>query len=247
MAFYLFFFPVNNTEAGEFKLARAKFDVEELSSQSIDGDDGLWDIGIQKGVDPVCERLLAYLEPMLSFKIDKKVHFVDFKDINKLSDYPFIFMHASYTIKLSKQEKDNMREYLKRGGFIFAEDCAYHSIGVKKIPTPAYMRKYRFVGDLFFTSFKKLMENEIFPGKKMELLPPNHAIYHCFYSLPNGLPYMQGYPHGGYGLSDDKGQLMVFLSSNDIHCSWQETFFTEEKHKEGVEMVANLIVYVFTH
>ena len=92
-----------------------------------------------------------------------------------------------------------------------------------------------------------MIETDIFPDRKMDLLPLDHPIYHCFYSLPNGLPYMQGYPHGGYGLVDDKNMLQVYLSSNDIHCSWMEQLFTEFKHKEGVEMMANLIIYAFTH
>lgn len=235
-------------QAGDFKLARGKFDTQEEHMLTDKVDAGLWDIQIIGGKDATCERILLYLEKLTTFKVDKKVYFVDFKDLNKLTDYSFIFLHGSGTIVMSKLEKANMREYLNRGGFIFAEDCVYHKFfPMQTVPTPGYKRPFRYISDLFFKSFKKMIETDIYPGKKMQLLPMDHEVYHCMYSLPNGLPYMQGVPHGGYGMNDDKGRLSVFLSSNDIHCGWNDELFSNMKNSQAVMMMANLIVYAFSH
>ncbi len=244
----VFLLPPVPTQGADFKLARAKFDVEEEHLLTDKVDAGLWDIQIIDGKDETCERLLKYLEKLTTFKVDKNVYLVDFKDLNKLTDFTFIFMHASGTLTMTKQEKDNMREYLNRGGFIFAEDCVYHKFfPMTTVATPGYKRPYRYISDLFFKSFKKMIQTDIFPGKKMELLPLDHEVYHCMYNLPNGLPYMQGVPHGGFGLNDDKGRLSVFLSSNDIHCGWNDELFSVDKNSQAVMMMANLIVYAYTH
>jgi len=95
-----------SARAGDFKLARAKFDVEEEHLLNNKVDAGLWDIGVINGKDATCERLLQYIEKLTTFKVDKKVYVVDFKDLNKLTDYTFIFMHASGTITMTGKEKE---------------------------------------------------------------------------------------------------------------------------------------------
>lgn len=247
----LLFFAVGLAGAGDFKLARAKFDVEEDKLLASDNkvDAGLWDVGVFNGVDQSCEGLLKSLEKQISIKVYPKVPVVDFKDLNSVCQYPFIFMHASGTIKMTDEEKNNMKEYLKRGGFIFAEDCVFHKFGGLVVAQPDnYFSYSRYMGELFFQSFKKMMEKDIIPGKKMIFVPFDHAIYNCFYKFPKGLPYIQGEPHGGWGYVNEKGKIQVFLSSNDIHCGWSgNVSFPEDRRKEAIKMAANIIIYAFTH
>jgi len=239
----------NGIQAGEFKWARAKFKIEEEKILENKVDSGMWDIGIINGVSEAENFLLQYLADNTNIKVSKKINYIDFTDINKLCEYPFVFMHASGTIVMSENETKNVREYLKRGGFIFAEDCVYHRWRppADDVEEPDYYRKFRLKGDIFFKSFKKYVEEQLFPGKKMELLPVTHPIYHSLYNFKDGLPFGQGEPVGGYGFSNDKGRLNIFLSNHDIHCGWGEPKFSREKDTQSIQMAINIVIYALTH
>ena len=196
-----------------------------------------WDAGMDYDLE-----FLEALEKYTTLKVNKKVNVTTFEDIEKISQYPIVFMTSEGDIKFSDIEIKNMREYCNRGGFLFVDDCVYKGRG-----------------DYFFRSFKNLVETKIFPGKKMELLPLDHEIYHCHFDLTKGLPYIdgeggQGVPHGGYGLSDDKGNLVIFLSAHDIHCGWSSKLhqlfpnkFTSAKREECIKMAINIVIYALTH
>jgi len=101
------------------------------------------------------------------------------------------------------------------------------------------------VDNKFFRGFKKIVEEEIFPGKKFEVLPNSHPIYHCHFDLPKGLVCNQLPVAPGMGLSDDKGRLMIFLSSADINCEWSTRNF--DKAPAAYKMGINIITYALTH
>ena len=240
-------------QAGEFKWARAKFRIAEenlLNPSSIKSEDamyntnGMWNIALKGD-----QKILEDLEKYISIKVNKQVFIVDFKNINELCKYPFIFMHASGTIVLNEQEKKNIREYINKGGFIFAEDCTFKGWLKENetLETPDYRPSFRYTSDTFFKGFKKMVEKELFPGKEMVLLPKDHDIYRCLYKFPEGLPYLQGQSHGGYGYFDEKKRLRIFLSSNDIHCGWIEGWFNKTKCTEAVQMAMNIVLYAFSH
>jgi hypothetical protein len=160
--------------------------------------------------------------------------------IEEMTRYPFLFMHAEMPPDLSAQQIANLREYILRGGFLFAEDCvrgkSHHHRGGGPDP------------DLFFQGIMETMP-KVFPEAKIEKLPNDHPVYHCFYHLPNGLPMCQGQPHGGHGVTLN-GRLVAFLSPHDNHCGWTHpAWFTNKDPRAGelaLQMGTNLYIYAMT-
>jgi len=210
---FLHAFKSNWKEEEPFHWGRIKFDV----TQNIPDK---WD------VHPWGDfRFLDALQKQTRLNIDPTWHMVPLDKLKEMQKYPFLFMTAEGTFEFNKNHQKNFVEYLKRGGFIFADDCVFAC-------------RY----DYFFKDFKKKIE-KVF-GKKMVKLPNNHDIYHCYYDLPNGLPHMQGVNHGGYALFLD-GRMAVFLSPSDIHCGWCG-FFGRKKTSDSIKMATNIIVYAMT-
>lgn len=157
--------------------------------------------------------------------------------IEEMTRYPFLFMHAEVQPDLNPTQIANMREYLLRGGFLFAEDCVrgkshHHQRGG---PDP----------DFFFQGIMATMP-KIMPEAKIEKLPNDHPLYHCFYHLPDGLPFCQGQRHGGYGVTLNN-RLVAFMSPHDNHCGWTNArWFPQGAGDLALQMGTNLYIYAMT-
>lgn len=158
--------------------------------------------------------------------------------LDEMVRFPFLFMHAEMTPDLAPEHIANLREYLLRGGFLFAEDCVRGKNHHRARGEP----------DFFFQGIMSAMPN-VLPEAKIEKLPNDHPLYNCFYHLPNGLPFCQGQRHGGYGVTLN-GRLVAFLSPHDIHCGWTNPrWFTGRDPMAGeyaLQMGTNLYIYAMT-
>ena len=76
--------------------------------------------------------------------------------LTDLMEAPVLFISGGEPLKLNKEQKENLRDYVNQGGFIFAEACCDNKA--------------------FDASFRKLMK-ELFPESPLRLLPPDHAIW----------------------------------------------------------------------
>lgn len=178
---------------------------------------------------------LKELEKYTTVKPEDKVNTATLEKIEELTKFPILYMHSESGINFNEIEVKNMKEYCLRGGFIWADDCVLD----KSNP------------DVFFKQFVKTVETKVFPGKKMELLPMDHEIYHCHFDLPKGLPYIhtKGTTQGALGLSDEKGRLMMLATPTDIHCGWKKDppYFSEKKTLDSYRMATNIVIYALTH
>lgn len=147
----------------------------------------------------------------------------------RLFDYPIVFITGHGNIVFTPAERTNLRRYLLGGGFLHVDD----NYGLDEYLRPE-LRK-------------------LFPDRRLTELPFSHAVYHCFYLFPRGLPKIHehhGGPPHGYGILD-KGRVMVFYSYNtDINDGWED----EEVHNDppamresALRMGVNLVVYALTH
>ncbi len=157
---------------------------------------------------------------------------VTFDNRDKLFKYPFLFMTDENEFRFTQNQKDNLRDYIKRGGFLFMEDCVVGS-----------------GGDFFFRSAYDLLEN-VFGRGSVKTIPKSHEVFHNVFDLGDvGLPYMQGQPHGARGIFINE-RLAVLLSSHDIHCGWCDndcTHFGPIKYEQSIRMGINIIMYSITH
>lgn len=185
-----------------------------------------WDAGRRGDLN-----LIDAIREQTSANVSKQRFVADVASLESMTRFPFMFMHSNYAPDLSDTHCANLREYLLRGGFLFAEDCINSASS----------------GDDFFRSMAEVHFPKIFPETKLELLPHRHRVFHCFHNFPQGLPHMQGVEHGLHGITLN-GRLVALLSPSDIHCGWTngDVWFGHEKRVQAFKMGINIYLYAMT-
>lgn len=144
---------------------------------------------------------------------------------SEIYNYPFIHLTGHGNIILSAQEAQNLREYLLSGGFLHISD----NYGIDK--------------------YVKREMKKVFPEHEFLELPFNFPIYHQKYDFPHGLPKIHEHnkkPPQGFGIIHN-GKLIVFYDYEcDLGDGWEDISVhndTPQKHKEALQMGANIIQY----
>jgi len=101
---------------------------------------------------------------------------------------------------------------------------------------------YRFAGSY---------ENQIRATRTLAVILPValFAIFLLIYfQFKDGCPHMQGVPHGAYGLFErGTGRIMTINCPGDIHCGWQNRFWSDGRNLEAIKMGINIIIYFLSH
>ena len=180
--------------------------------------------------DPSAEvNMMDYLKKNTAIDVDEsKFYSVDINS-DDIFNYPFILITGHGNISFSDSEAKRLREYLEKGGFLYADD----DYGMDK-------------------AFRREIE-KVFPDQKMEELPFNHKIYSSHFSFPNGLPKIHehdGKPPQGFGYYLN-GRLCVYYTyETNISDGWanpREHEDPPEKCEESFKMGTNIIVYVLNN
>lgn len=139
--------------------------------------------------------------------------------------YPLAYMAGHGNIKFSDEEIARLREYLIKGGFLWADD----DYGMD----PYFRREMK----------------KVFPDLEWIELPFSHQIYHVNYQFPNGLPKIHkhaGGPPKGFGLFYE-GRMVAFYSFNtDISdgCENEEIHNDPpEVRRSALQMGTNIILW----
>jgi len=144
-----------------------------------------------------------------------------------LFSHPFLYITGHGNVALSEQEVFRLREFLTKGGFLYADDDYGMDV-----------------------SFRREMK-KVFPDKQWVELPFDHPIYHCFYDFPQGLPktheHYPGQPKG-FALFHE-GRMVVFYTYNsNITDGWTAVHNDPpEKREEAIKMGINIVWFVLTH
>jgi len=190
-------------------------------------------------------NLIDSIRDQTSLNLEKKWNVAEINDLKTMTPFPFLFMHAEIEPVLTDADRQNLREYMLRGGFLFAEDCVngYGHHGNTRI------------NSFFFDTMKKELP-ALMPDAKFEKLSNDHPIFHCFYHL-NGLPLIQGLglrgtpealqEHGLWALIHE-GRVMSVLSPTDLHCGWTNgpNWFTKEQNIASLQMGTNIYLFAMT-
>lgn len=180
--------------------------------------------------DPSAEvNMMDYLKKNTAIDVDEsKFYSVDISS-DDIFNYPFILITGHGNITFSESEVKRLRQYLERGGFLYADD----DYGMDK-------------------AFRREMD-KVFPDQKMQELPFDHKIYSSQFSFPNGLPKIHehdGKPPQGFGYHLN-GRLCVYYTyETNISDGWAEPREHEdppEKREESFKMGTNIIVYVLNN
>lgn len=203
-----------------------------LRYRSLGGDTTNW------GVHPQGDlNLIDNLHLNTTARLDRNWNVADVAKLDQLTAFPLLFMHGERPPELSDAECANLREYLLRGGFLLAEDCV---IGSQTMGNNN--RNDHFFRRMAETDFARIL-----PEAKLQRLPHDHPVFHTVFDQPNGIPHMQGTPHGLHGLILD-GRVVALLSPSDIHCGWVngDRWFGPGKAREAFRMGANFYAFAMT-
>jgi len=173
-------------------------------------------------------NLLAAVRERAGIEVAAKPATVSPTD-DELFLHPLIYMTGHGQVSFSDEEAARLREHLKRGGFLWADD----NYGMDR-------------------SFRAEIAR-VLPGQPLVELPFDHPIYRSFYEFPDGLPKIHehdGGPPHGYGIFLD-GRLVVFYSFNtDIGDGMEDPEVhgdPPEKREQALRMGVNVVVYTLTH
>jgi hypothetical protein len=140
--------------------------------------------------DPSGEpNLLRFVRQNTNIDVNPVYEPVDIMS-DRLFGYPMIFMTGHGNIVFNEQEVQRLREYFRRGGFLYADD----DYGMDA----AFRREMR----------------RIFPDQELTELPFSHPLYRSHFTFTDGPPKIHehdGNPPQGFGLFMD-GRLVVFYT-----------------------------------
>ena len=192
---------------------------------------GDWDIVDQRMPSNLLDSLVAYTT--LSVAEREVVVPLGSKDVLSSA---FCYLSGHKLVQFTDRERENFEAYVRRGGFVFVDDCNHDIDG------------------LFAKSFEAEMER-IFGADALKKIPNGHAIYHAFFPFEKGPP-MTSFELNGWG--DDlvhdylkaieiDGRIGVLYSNKDYGCEWDydfrnKRFLAEDNTKFGV----NIVMYAMT-
>jgi len=173
-------------------------------------------------------NLMAYIREKTGVRTPKDEETVEASSSN-IFRYSFIFMTGHGNVRFSDAELENLREYLKAGGFLYADD----DYGMEK-------------------SFRREAAR-LFPGTELVELPYSHPIYHLYYKFPNGLPKIHEHdakPPAGYGLFYNERLVLFFTHETNPSDGWADADIHNdppEKRDAAFRIGTNIVLYALTH
>ena len=157
---------------------------------------------------------------------------------------PFIYMTGNSAIlQLTRTEKENLGEYLRNGGFLYAEEIRKSNAGGLD------GQEAGVFGTLFDRQFKALMkEPEVLgtAGSRWRKVDKSHPLFYSFFDFADGPP-MGGAPGGNVfdlEMLEVRGRVAVVFS--DLNISWYWGDQNAEARERGLQFGVNLIVYALT-
>ncbi len=143
-----------------------------------------------------------------------------------LRDHPFLYMTGHGNVRFTPQERSALRDYLRAGGFLHADD----NYGLDE-------------------SFRREIE-QIFPDARLVELPPDHPVFHGVYDFPEGLPKIHEHDGGrpqAFAIVEG-GRMLVFYSyESDLGDGWEDQDVHDDPpaiREQALRMGVNLFAYV---
>ena len=142
-------------------------------------------------------------------------------------NYPYVHLTGHGNIVFTPVEAENLRKYLLGGGFLHADD--YYGL------EPSFRREMK----------------KVFPDNELIELPWEHPIFHQRYDFSQGLPKIHEHDAKrpqAFGIVKEGRLVVLFTFETDLGDGWEDPEVhrdPENKHRQALEMGANIISYVF--
>ncbi len=169
-------------------------------------------------------NLIRHVEPLWRQKLTWQTIDARAASVEDLLESPVLFLSGREALDLTPEQKQNLKQYVSQGGFIFAEACCG--------------------GEPFDQAFRQLMK-ELFPDSTLRLLPPEHVIW--FAQERVAPEHMRPL----YGI-DACCRTSVVYCPKDLSCLWElsrgerETGYPQAVRDEiraGLAIGANVLAY----
>lgn len=153
----------------------------------------------------------------------------------RIFEHPFLYLCEPGYWEMDNEEVENLRAYLRRGGFIMFDD---------------------FRGaDEWQQLYDQL--KRVFPDREPVEIPPDHPVWSIYYDVdPVAVPSLVGggfsfteYEDQYFALFDDRGRMMALICYNqDVGDGWEwpERNF-ENASTTAFQMGINFLMYALTH
>jgi hypothetical protein len=183
------------------------------------------------------EYIINLLHELTSVRVKPTSYEIVRLDSPEVFKYPFLYLSEPGFLALTNKEIENLGEYIRRGGFIMADDFR----------TGAYLR-----GPEELEILRYYLKRAV-PERDLVRLDLSHPIFHSFYDI-NTLkmqpPYGQFEPQF-WGLSDEYGNLQLIANyNNDIGDFWKYLDHGDKPLQDSstsIRLGINYIVYAMSH
>lgn len=172
-------------------------------------------------------NILNYLTKNTSIKADHDEYRIKLTT-KELRGHPYLYMTGHGNIRFTDEEIIQLREYLMGGGFLHTDD----NYGLN-------------------TSFRREMKR-VFPDRDFVELPHDHAVFHSYFDMPNGLPKIHehdGKPPQLFALYNEDRIMVIYSFESDLGDGWED----EEVHNDppelrtaALQMGVNIIYFALT-
>ena len=190
------------------------------------------------------EELMRYMRDHTEINARIEGTTLEFSD-PRIMDAPLLYMTGNDAVlQISDTEKTNLGEYLKNGGFLYAEEIRQADADSKLEGKEAGVS-----GTPFDRQFKALMKDPLVlgsDGSKWQKMPKSHALYYSFWDFPDGPP-MGGAPAGNVfdlEMLELRGRVAVVFSDLNISYYWGDPL--ADARERGLQFGVNLIVFALT-
>ena len=183
------------------------------------------------------EFIDALLHELTGIHVESDSYEIVRLDSDEIFKYPFLYLSEPGFLLLNDKEISNLGEYIRRGGFIMADDFR----------EGAYLRGPDEIDIL------RSYLNKAVPERELKRLDVNHPIFHTFYdikTLDMNPPYGDFKPQF-WGMTDEHGRLqLIAYYNNDIGDFWKYLDKGDKPLKDSTTSIRigiNSIVYAMTH
>lgn len=172
-------------------------------------------------------NLMRYVKEKTGIVTPEKEETVEASSPN-IFQYRFVFMTGHGNVRFTEAELENLRAYLKAGGFIYVDD----DYGMDK-------------------SFRREAKR-LFSGTDLVELPYSHPTFNIFFNFPNGAPKTHEHdnqPPQTFGIFYDNRLVLLYTYESNPSDGWANPEIHNdppEKREEALQFGTNIVLYAIT-
>jgi hypothetical protein len=164
--------------------------------------------------------------------------------LEEMSRFPLVYMHGRDRFQLSAAQTDSLRDYLNRGGFLFADACcgsagfdrSFRNLIEQLFPDQPLMQvpiSHEVFSDVIGEDIRQVTRRRLIPGEK------DASLKTVIETVP---PFLEGI--------EIDGRLAIIYSKYDISCALEHQAALScdgYAQKDAVRIAVNVVMYALLH